>query len=169
VRQVAPRIRGIRSWDLRQYTIYGPFCRIASAPYWGEDALLGKGTFNIGTFHGGQAANIVPPQATASIMIRTVEDRGASRREDAADRRESSYHGDRRGVESADTARRGRAFKLQSFLSAAMRPHLGKHWTTDAYRARFYLDAHTAGEKISKRELLDGIDLYERLVQRLLS
>src|SRR3989475_11176038 len=42
---------------------------------WGDDPVLGKGTFNTGTFHGGEAANIVPPHATASIMIRTVEDR----------------------------------------------------------------------------------------------
>ncbi|PYS32539.1 MAG: peptidase dimerization protein, partial [Acidobacteria bacterium] len=31
------------------------------------------------------------------------------------------------------------------------------------------LDAHTAGEKISKRELVEGIDLYERLVRKLLA
>jgi acetylornithine deacetylase len=30
------------------------------------------------------------------------------------------------------------------------------------------LDAHTADEKISKRELLEGADLYDRLVRRLL-
>jgi acetylornithine deacetylase len=30
-------------------------------------------------------------------------------------------------------------------------------------------DAHTAGEKISKRELLEGIDLYENLVRKLLA
>jgi acetylornithine deacetylase len=30
------------------------------------------------------------------------------------------------------------------------------------------LDAHTAGEKISKRELIDGVGLYERLVRTLL-
>jgi acetylornithine deacetylase len=30
------------------------------------------------------------------------------------------------------------------------------------------LDAHTAGEKISKRELMDGVGLYERLVRKLL-
>jgi acetylornithine deacetylase len=30
------------------------------------------------------------------------------------------------------------------------------------------LDAHTAGEKISKRELMNGIELYERLVRKLL-
>ena len=31
------------------------------------------------------------------------------------------------------------------------------------------LDAHTAGEKISKRELMAGVDLYERLVRKLLA
>jgi acetylornithine deacetylase/succinyl-diaminopimelate desuccinylase-like protein len=31
------------------------------------------------------------------------------------------------------------------------------------------LDAHTAGERISKRELLEGIDLYENLVRKLLA
>jgi acetylornithine deacetylase len=30
------------------------------------------------------------------------------------------------------------------------------------------LDAHTAGEKISKRELMEGVELYERLVRKLL-
>jgi acetylornithine deacetylase/succinyl-diaminopimelate desuccinylase-like protein len=31
------------------------------------------------------------------------------------------------------------------------------------------LDAHTVGEKISKRELMDGIGIYERLVRKLLN
>src|SRR3989454_7380613 len=44
---------------------------------WGDDPVLGKGTFNIGVFQGGEAANIVPPRASTSIMIRTVEPRGA--------------------------------------------------------------------------------------------
>jgi acetylornithine deacetylase len=30
------------------------------------------------------------------------------------------------------------------------------------------LDAHTAGEKISKKELMEGIALYEKLVRKLL-
>ena len=30
------------------------------------------------------------------------------------------------------------------------------------------LDAHTANEKISKRELMEGADIYERLVRKLL-
>ena len=31
------------------------------------------------------------------------------------------------------------------------------------------LDAHTAGEKISKRELMEGVELYERLARTLLA
>jgi acetylornithine deacetylase len=48
-------------------------------------------------------------------------------------------------------------------------PHLGNTGRRMLIGPGSILDAHTAGEKISKRELLDGIDLYERLVQRLLS
>ena len=40
---------------------------------WGSDAVLGKGTFNIGIFRGGEAFNVVPASATATIMIRTIE------------------------------------------------------------------------------------------------
>ena len=59
---------------------------------WGNDPVLGKGTFNIGYLHGGQAANIVPPQATASIMIRTVEPRHRCRSPDTANCGQSSYY-----------------------------------------------------------------------------
>ena len=31
------------------------------------------------------------------------------------------------------------------------------------------LDAHTADEKIAKRELMEGVDIYERLVRKLLA
>jgi len=31
------------------------------------------------------------------------------------------------------------------------------------------LDAHTANEKISKKEMMEGVDLYERLARKLLS
>src|SRR5439155_22402082 len=41
----------------------------------GDDPSFGKGTFNTGAFHGGEAANVVPAEASASIMIRTVDPR----------------------------------------------------------------------------------------------
>src|SRR4029453_2673497 len=45
---------------------------------WGNDPDLGKGTFNIGMFAGGEACNVVPGSATASVMIRLVESRVAA-------------------------------------------------------------------------------------------
>jgi acetylornithine deacetylase len=40
---------------------------------WGEHPLLGAGTLNIGVLHGGVAANVVADEATADVLIRTVE------------------------------------------------------------------------------------------------
>ena len=130
--------------------------------------MLGKGTFNIGTFHGGQAANIVPPQATASIMIRTVEDR------EQVEEKMRRIVANRATMEIVGASNPlilhvvdGFQTTVVSFGSDA--PHLGNTGRRMLIGPGSILDAHTAGEKISKRELLDGIDLYERLVQRLLS
>ena len=61
----------------------------------------------------------------------------------------------------------GFASTVVSFGSDA--PHLGNTGKRLLIGPGSILDAHTAGEKISKRELMDGIDLYERLARRLLA
>jgi acetylornithine deacetylase len=134
---------------------------------WGNDKVLGRGTFNIGTFRGGQAANIVAPQATASIMIRTVEPRAA------VDERMRLIVGDRATIEVVGSSDplvlhtvEGFETTVVSFGSDA--PHLTNAGKRLLIGPGSILDAHTAGEKISKRELMAGIDLYERLAQRLL-
>ena len=48
-------------------------------------------------------------------------------------------------------------------------PHLGNTGRRLLMGPGSILDAHTAGEKISKRELLKGVDLYEALVRKLLA
>ena len=135
---------------------------------WGNDPVFGKGTFNVGILQGGQAANIVPPQATASIMIRTVEpgtDVEARLRRIVDNRATIEIVGasDALLLHVVD----GFETTIVSFGSDA--PHLPNTGKRLMIGPGSILDAHTAGEKISKRELLDGIELYEKLVRRLLT
>lgn len=134
---------------------------------WGTDPVLGKGSFNTGIFHGGQAANIVPPQASASIMIRTVEPRAR------VEEKMRKIVGNRATMEIVGAADPlllhvvdGFQTTVVSFGSDA--PHLTNTGKRLLIGPGSILDAHTVNEKISKRELVDGIELYERLVKKLL-
>jgi acetylornithine deacetylase len=135
---------------------------------WGNDPILGKGTFNTGTFHGGEAANIVPPHATASIMIRTVDDR--SRVEEKMRR----IVGNRANIEVVGASDPQITHVVEGFPTTVVSfgsdvPHLGNLGKRLLIGPGSILDAHTVGEKISKAELMEGANLYEKLVQKLLS
>src|SRR5215475_3924621 len=134
---------------------------------WGNDSLLGKGTFNIGVFHGGDAANIVPARASTSVMIRTVEPRAT------VEEKLRRVVGNRATMEIVGASDPlvlhvvdGFRTTVVSFGSDA--PHLGNTGKRLLIGPGSILDAHTAGEKISKRELMEGVELYERLVRKLL-
>ena len=135
---------------------------------WGNDPVLGKGSFNIGVFHGGQAANIVPPTASASVMIRTVAPRTQ------VEEKMRRIVGNRATMEIVGASDpltlhvvEGFPTTVVSFGSDA--PHLTNTGQRLLVGPGSILDAHTVGEKISKRELMDGIGIYERLVRKLLN
>ena len=135
---------------------------------WGNDPVLGKGTFNIGVLQGGQRANIVAAQANASIMIRTV----APRVEIEEKMRKIVGNRATMDVISASDPQilhvvEGFPTTVVSFASDV--PHLDKLGKRLMIGPGSIHDAHTADEKIGKSELLDGVDLYERLVRKLLS
>ena len=48
-------------------------------------------------------------------------------------------------------------------------PHLGKLGKRLLIGPGSILDAHTADERISKKELMKGVDIYEQLARKLLS
>jgi acetylornithine deacetylase len=139
-----------------------------AAADWGNDPVLGKGTFNIGTFNGGAACNVVPASATASIMIRLIEPR------EAAEERLRNIVGDRAQmtvVASTDPHRmhvvEGFETMVASFGSdVPYLPNLGKPLLIGPGSI---LDAHTANEKIAKQDMIEGAAIYERLVKKLLS
>ena len=135
---------------------------------WGNDPDLGKGTFNIGVFAGGEACNVVPGAATASVMIRLVEPR------DGAEQKLHKVVGGRAEVKvvaGADPHRMhvvpGFETMVASFGSDA--PYLGNLGKPLLIGPGSILDAHTAHEKISRQEMIEGAAIYERLVKKLIS
>jgi acetylornithine deacetylase len=140
-------------------------CRDAD---WGDDSALGRGTFNIGVFQGGERANIVPAKASASVMIRTVEP-GTMIRDRL--KRVVAGRADLEIVSSNDPQVMhvvdGFPTTVVSFGSDV--PYLTRLGKPLLVGPGSILDAHTANEKMSKRELSEGIDLYERLARRLLA
>jgi acetylornithine deacetylase len=139
-------------------------CRNAD---WGDDPVLGRGSFNIGVFNGGERANIVPAKAGASVMIRAIE---SGRRVEDKMRQLIRERATLEIMSSNDPQRMhvvdGFETTIVSFGSDV--PYLTNLGKPLLIGPGSILDAHTANEKIGKQELLQGASLYERLVRRLL-
>ena len=134
-----------------------------------HDDLLGRSTLNIGTIRGGRAPNVVADLAEAEIMFRTVGDAAKIR-------------------EAVSSAVAGRAEAREVLHTPAVQmskfdglPTTIVAFTTDiptfdgAWGQPFLIGpgsihvAHTAEERISKRELSDAVDIYARMATQLLT
>ncbi len=133
------------------------------------DALLGRSTLNIGTIDGGRAPNVVADLAKAEIMFRTVGDPAKIR-------------------EAVAAAAAGRAEALEVFYTPALQlakldglPTTVVAFTTDipsfagTWGQPFLIGpgsihvAHTAEERIPKKELSEAVDIYARMAAQLLA
>jgi len=140
--------------------------RMISLP---EDPLLGPCTMNIGTIAGGRAPNVVADHAQAEIMFRTVGDPAEIR-------------------EAVHAAVAGRAEAREVLHTPAMRfiafdgiPTTVVAFATDiptfngAWGEPFLIGpgsihlAHTAEERIPKKQLLDAVEIYTRMTRQLLA
>jgi acetylornithine deacetylase len=134
-----------------------------------QDPLLGRSTLNIGTIDGGRAPNVIADQAEAEIMFRTVGDPSALR-------------------EAVACAVAGRAEACEVLHTPAIRlnkfeglPTTVVAFTTDiptfdgAWGEPFLIGpgsihvAHTAEERIAKKELSEAVQIYERMTTQLLT
>jgi acetylornithine deacetylase len=135
---------------------------------WGNDPDLGRGTFNIGVFTGGEACNVVPESASASVMIRLVEPRAQA--EQRLHKRVSG-RAEVKIVAGTDPHRmhvvEGFETMVASFGSDA--PYLSNLGKPLLIGPGSILEAHTTHEKISRQEMIDGAAIYERLVKKLIS
>jgi acetylornithine deacetylase len=132
------------------------------------DSVLGQSTLNIGTISGGRAPNVIPDEARAELFFRLI---------DAGDSVESL----------AQNALQGRGDLTKVLHVPAV--HLGSvpgfetsivAFTTDipgfegAWGKPYLFGpgsihvAHTSEERIPKRQLLDAVPLYKKLVKHLL-
>ncbi len=133
-----------------------------------EDELLGRSTMNIGTIRGGQAPNVVPDYALAEILVRLT--------------------GDAEAVRGAFAAAAGKGVELREILcipamhfeSVGGLETTVVSYTTDAPllngewgRAMLIGPgsirvAHTAEERVTKKELAEAVEIYAGIVRELL-
>jgi acetylornithine deacetylase len=134
-----------------------------------QDTLLGKSTLNIGTLSGGHAPNVIADEAHADLMFRTVGDPEPIR---SALRAAVNGHGELKemlhtpalrlaAIDGFDTTVVAYTTDIPNFAGAWGKPFLIGPGSIH--------DAHTAEERISKKQLLDAIGIYTRMAQRLMS
>ena len=131
------------------------------------DPEIGDSTLNVGLLAGGRAPNVIADHAEAHLLIRLIGPSEGIRAEI------ERIVGDRAEVHfSLD-------LPFVRMRSVAGLPTMTAKFTTDipsltAWGEPFLLGpgsihvAHTPAEKISKRELLEAVDLYERVAKTLL-
>ena len=134
-----------------------------------EDALLGRSTLNIGTLAGGRAPNVIADHAQADLMFRLVGDAAPIRR-----------------AVNAAVASRAEAHEVVHTPALRLEPFDGFRttvvsFTTDipsfagAWGRPFLIGpgsihtAHTAEEHVSKKQLLEAVEIYTRMVKGLLA
>ena len=134
-----------------------------------EDELLGPSTLNVGTITGGRAPNVIADFAQAEIMFRLVGSASPIREavaEAVAGRAET------REVFSTPAQRLEPFPKLATTVVsfATDIPSFGGVWGKPFLIGPGSIHvAHTAEERISKQQLTEAVEIYARMVTRLIS
>jgi acetylornithine deacetylase len=132
-----------------------------------QDPVLGAGSLNIGTISGGRAPNVIPDKARAELMIRLVSDADAMRaaiHEAAAGRAEANE------VMSIPAIRLNLIADLPTTVVSFTTdiPAFGPAWGEPfLIGPGSILVAHTLDEKVPKRQLVEAVDIYCTMVERL--
>jgi acetylornithine deacetylase len=131
------------------------------------DAILGPSTLNIGTIGGGRAPNVIPDQAQAEIMIRLVGD-SAGTKKALADAVEGIA--ELREVLEIPALHLGSIEGLETTVVAYTTdiPAFGQTWGQPFLFGPGSIHvAHTSEERVPKRELLEAIEIYQRMIRQL--
>lgn len=131
--------------------------------------VLGAGTLNIGTLTGGRAPNVVADYAKAEVMVRLVDDAAPLRKaisEAVAGRAEArevlcipALH--LRALDGFETTVVSYTTDIPAFGGAWGEPFLIGPGTIHV--------AHTLEERVPKKQLLEAVQIYQRLARQLLA
>ncbi len=138
------------------------------ASAWPADEVLGLTSYTVGLIEGGVAPNVVPPHASAEILFRSVGSHEALR--DAV----ASAVGGLVTVEEVLEVPAVRLQTVEGFETAVFAyttdiPFLPAWGTPVLLGPGSIHVAHTDQEHVSIEELVQGVDAYVRLAERLLS
>ncbi|PYS82129.1 MAG: peptidase dimerization protein [Acidobacteria bacterium] len=135
---------------------------------WPRDEFFGETTCNIGTVNGGTRPNVIPAEAQAELQIRLVTPSAVVKKI-----LEAAVAG-RARVEYLSAAEPVRMHAVEGFEREVVRfttdiPYLANWGAPLLVGPGSILDAHTDGERVSKRELEEAAALYARLARTLLA
>ncbi len=133
------------------------------------DPILGPSTLNIGTIHGGRAPNVIPDEARAELFIRLVCDSASTRK------LLSEAVSNRPGIELNEVleipalhlvAVEGLPTTVVAYTSDI--PAFGSAWGKPLLLGPGTIHvAHTLEERVPKQELLDAVEIYQKMVRQL--
>jgi acetylornithine deacetylase len=131
------------------------------------DEVLGPSTLNIGTLKAGRAPNVIPDEAQAEVFIRLVNDSASTK---AAMQAAVAGRAELIQVLEIPALRLG---SLPGFPTDVMAyttdiPAFGTAWGTPFLLGPGTIHvAHTLDEHVPKRELVEAIEIYKRMVRQL--
>jgi acetylornithine deacetylase len=132
-----------------------------------SDGMLGPSTLNIGTITGGRAPNIIPDQARAEIMIRLVGDPAGTKQAMA---KAAGDGVELREVLEIPALRLGALEGIETTVVAYTTdiPAFGNTWGQPFLIGPGSIHvAHTLEERVPKRQLLEAVEIYQRMVRQL--
>ena len=131
------------------------------------DSLLGPSTLNIGTLAGGRAPNVIADEARADIMVRLVGDSAETK---AALGRAVEGRAELREVIEVPALRLNGLDGFETTVVAFTTdiPAFGGKWGQPFLVGPGTIHvAHTLEERVPKAQLLEAVEIYQRMVRQL--
>ena len=135
---------------------------------WGDDPVLGSGSMNVGTLQGGVAGNVIPPSAEALVTWRVVDSTGTVRAKlDDVVRQHEGIAVDMLGASEPVQCSTLQGWPSQPVSFGTDLPWLGHLGSPYLVGPGSIHVAHTDDERVPKKELVEAVEIYERLVVEL--